>query len=400
VVFDGALFGTKGGIWDMTATDAAGRAMPGPGKVKLIYDGRVGELFVLWLKVLLLGIVTLGIYSRFWGKTRFRRYFWNHASLLGERFEYDGTGGELFRRFLLAIFVLPVLVAIAFGMGFLLKRAGLPAQLAEAIGTVLYLAVFFILFFVSQYGSRRYQLSRTVWSGIRGGVEGSALGYAFRAIGYTLLIPITLGIARPWRDVALWRYKTGHSGFGDLDFRFEGSGRALLGPWLLAYAASILGIAFAALMGATVFVLLHGSFPVNAADLAKIATDVFAIVGGALVFYATYLTITIIGYLHFVVRSLAYVAENTSLGRVRFAFPVRKRELFWFQVANFLLLIFTAGLALVFVAQRYVRFFCNHLEIEGAEELKALTQSPGQRRPRGGEGLAQIFDSLDVGGFI
>jgi uncharacterized membrane protein YjgN (DUF898 family) len=384
----------------MTATDAAGSATPGPGKAKLIYDGRVGELFVLWLKVLLLGVVTLGIYSRFWGKTRFRRYFWNHTSLLGERFEYDGTGGELFRRFLLAIFVLPVLVAIAYGVGFLLKGVGLPAQAAEAIGAVLYLAVFFFLFFVSQYGSRRYQLSRTVWSGIRGGVEGSALGYACRAIGYALLIPVTLGVATPWRDVALWRYKTGHSGFGDLDFRFEGTGRKLLAPFLIAYGASILGIAFAALVGVAVFVLLHGGMPLNAAEAAKIATDVPAIVGAALVFYATYLTITIIGYLHYVVRSLAYCAENTSLGRVRFAFPVRKRQLFWFQVANFLLLIFTAGLALVFVAQRYVRFFCNHLEIEGAEELKALTQSPGKRRQRGGEGLAQLFDSLDVGGFI
>ena len=385
----------------MTATDAAaGPAMPGAGNAKLIYDGRVGELFVLWLKVLLLGIVTLGIYSRFWGKTRFRRYFWNHTSLLGERFEYDGTGGELFRRFLLAIFVLPVLVAIAFGMGFLLKGLGLPAQLAEAIGAVLYLAVFFFLFFVSQYGSRRYQLSRTVWSGIRGGVEGSALGYASRAIGYALLIPITLGVGTPWRDVALWRYKTSHTGFGDLDFRFEGAGRKLLGPFLVAYAASILGILVAALVGAAVFVLLHGGIPINAAEAAKIATDVPAIVGGALVFYATYLTITIVGYLHYVVRSFAYFAENTSLGRVRFAFPLRKRELFWFQVANFLLLIFTGGLALVFVAQRYVRFFCNHLEIEGAQELKALTQSPGRRRPRGGEGLAQLFESLDVGGFI
>jgi uncharacterized membrane protein YjgN (DUF898 family) len=383
----------------MTAIDAAGPT-PGGGKAKLIYDGRVGELFLLWIKVLLLGIVTLGIYSRFWGKTRFRRYFWNHTSLLDERFEYDGTGGELFRRFLLAIFVLPVLVLMAYGAGFLLKDLGLPAQAAHAIGAVLYLAVFFFLFFVSQYGSRRYQLSRTVWSGIRGGVEGSALGYAFRAIGYALLIPITLGVATPWRDVALWRYKTGHSGFGDLDFRFEGTGRKLLGPFLIAYAASILGVIFAALVGASVFVLLHGGMPVNAADVAKSATDVPAIVGGVLVFYATYLTITIIGYLHYVVRSLAYFAENTSLGRVRFAFPVRKGELFWFQVANFLLLIFTAGLALVFVAQRYVRFFCDHLDIEGAAELAALTQSPGRRRQRGGEGLAQLFDSLDVGGFI
>src|SRR5690349_22697789 len=147
----------------MSASDTAGAAVPAAGRAKLTYDGRVGELFVLWIKVLLLGVITLGIYSRFWGKTRFRRYFWNHTSLLGERFEYDGTGGELFRRFLLAIFVLPVLIAIAFGLGFLLQGLGLPAQAAQAIGAAPYLGAFFFLFFVSQYGSRRYQLSRTVW---------------------------------------------------------------------------------------------------------------------------------------------------------------------------------------------------------------------------------------------
>src|SRR5581483_339505 len=243
LVFHRALSCTTGGIGEMSASDAAGAAIPAAGRAKLTYDGRLGELFLLWIKVLLLGIITLGIYSRFWGKTRFRRYFWNHASLLGERFEYDGTGGELFRRFLLAIFVLPLLIALAFGAGFLLQGVGLPREAAQPVGAVLYLAAFVFLFFISQYGSRRYQLSRTVWSGIRGGVEGSSIGYALRAIGYTLLIPITLGIARPWRDVALWRYKTGHSGFGDLDFRFQGTGRSLLAPWLVAYAASIIGIA-------------------------------------------------------------------------------------------------------------------------------------------------------------
>jgi uncharacterized membrane protein YjgN (DUF898 family) len=380
----------------MMVTDAAGPAPVGAATTKLAYDGRVGELLVLWIKVLLLGVVTLGIYSRFWGKARFRRYFWNHVSLLGERFEYDGTGGELFRRFLLALLILPVLLGIAYGLGFLLQRLGLPAQLAQAIGIALYLAVFFFLFFVSQYGSRRYQMSRTVWSGIRGGVEGSALGYAFRAIGNALLVPITLGLAVPWRDVTLWRYKTNHSGFGDLDFRFEGTGRGLLAPYLVAYGAALLGPAtIAAIIAAGWGLPLLGGMP---RSLEQLNTSVILVIGGAL--YLAYLAITLIGYLHYVVRSFAYMAENTSLGRVRFAFPVRKSELFWFQVVNYLLLIFTLGLALVFVAHRYVRFFCNHLAIEGGEELKALTQTPGRRRPRGGEGLAQLFDSLDLGGFI
>ena len=385
----------------MTTLDAAGGGGAGglgpagtPPETRLVYDGRVGELFVLWLKVLLLGIITLGIYSRFWGKTRFRRYFWNHVTLLGERFEYDGTGGELFRRFLLAIFILPVLLGLSFGVAYVLRLAGLPAVVARFIGLALYFAVIALIFALSQYGSRRYQMSRTVWSGIRGGVEGSSLGYALRAVGWALLVPVTLGLATPWRSVALWRYRTNHTGFGDIDFHFEGSGRKLLGAFLVAYAASILGIFVAALLAVGAAVLI-GGIPHSVHALK--GPVIFAAIA---VFYLTYLLSTIIGYLHYVVRSFAYLADNTSFGRVRFAFPVRKRQLFWFQFANLLLLFVTLGLALVFVAQRYVRFFCNHLRIHGGEELKALTQSPGRRRPRGGEGLAQLFDSLDVGGFI
>jgi uncharacterized membrane protein YjgN (DUF898 family) len=363
---------------------------------RLVYDGRVGELFVLWLKVLLLGIITLGIYSRFWGRTRIRKYFWSHVSLLGERFEYDGTGGELFRRFLMALVLFPVLLGLGFGIGFMLNRLGIKRELAQAIGLVVQLSLLFFIVFVSQYGSRRYQMSRTLWHGIRGGVEGSAVGYAFRAIGYTLLVPITLGLIVPWQYIGLWRYRTNHTGFGDIDFRFEGTGRKLLGPFLVAYAANILGLVIAAALGGGLFLLIagipHGRQPMPNA--------VPAIAAAMVLFYVTYLLITIAGYLHFFVRAFAYTAGNTHFGRVGFAFPVRKRELFWFQFCNMLLLALTAGFALPFVGQRYVRFFCDHLRIYGVNELNALSQAPGRRRPKGGEGLAQLFDTLDVGGFI
>src|SRR6266566_1294797 len=84
---------------------------PLPNGPAIVYDGRVGSLFWLWLKVTLLSILTLGFY-RFWGRTRIRKYLWSRVSLDGERFEYDGTGGELFRRFLVTLVVLaPLLFA-------------------------------------------------------------------------------------------------------------------------------------------------------------------------------------------------------------------------------------------------------------------------------------------------
>jgi uncharacterized membrane protein YjgN (DUF898 family) len=72
-----------------------------PTTIPLAYDGTTRELFRIWLEITLLTLATLGFY-RFWGRTRIRRYLWSRISLAGDRFEYDGTGGELFRRFLLA----------------------------------------------------------------------------------------------------------------------------------------------------------------------------------------------------------------------------------------------------------------------------------------------------------
>lgn len=84
----------------MQDIQGAGDAAGGNG---FVYDGRLGELYVLFIKNLLLTIITLGIY-RFWAKTRVRRYLWSHTSLFGDRFEYTGTGKELFLGFLIALF--------------------------------------------------------------------------------------------------------------------------------------------------------------------------------------------------------------------------------------------------------------------------------------------------------
>ena len=85
--------------------------LSGPSQ-RLVYDGRLGELYKIFIVNVLLGLVTLGIY-RFWGKTRMRRYLWSHLGYDGDRFEYTGTGGELFRGFLV---VAAVLFVVGLGM--------------------------------------------------------------------------------------------------------------------------------------------------------------------------------------------------------------------------------------------------------------------------------------------
>src|SRR5262249_39543418 len=128
----------------------------------LSYDGTTGELFRLWLKTTVLAILTLGFY-RFWGRTRIRRYLWSRLSLLDDRFEYDGTGMELFVRFLLVI----VVVLLPLGtIGLVLQFAGLPL-IWVAVGRYATLLVVFFLSLVGHYTGQRYRLSRSLWRGIR-----------------------------------------------------------------------------------------------------------------------------------------------------------------------------------------------------------------------------------------
>src|SRR5215813_13271495 len=137
---------------------------------RLIYDGQIGELYGIFFLNLLLGIITLGIY-RFWGRTRYRRYLWSHTAYAGDRFEYTGTGGELFRGFLIAMAIfVPLITGIA-----ILQTALLPARpgLFFAIAAPVYLLLI-VLLSASRYTAVRYRLTRTRWRGIRGGLAGSA----------------------------------------------------------------------------------------------------------------------------------------------------------------------------------------------------------------------------------
>ena len=81
------------------------------GILKFGHNGRISELLPIVLLNTLLNILTFTIY-RFWGKTRVRGYLWDSTLLLGDRLEYKGTGGELFRGFLFVLFAIFVPVAI------------------------------------------------------------------------------------------------------------------------------------------------------------------------------------------------------------------------------------------------------------------------------------------------
>src|SRR3546814_8259549 len=82
--------------------------------------GRIVELYKIFVVNFLLGLITLGIY-RFWGKTRMRLDLWWHLGYDGDRFEYTGTGGELFKGFLIVAVILILLTLVNTGAQFAIE---------------------------------------------------------------------------------------------------------------------------------------------------------------------------------------------------------------------------------------------------------------------------------------
>jgi uncharacterized membrane protein YjgN (DUF898 family) len=210
---------------------------PVPGLVS--FSGDRGEFRGLVTRGAGLELVTFGFY-RFWLATDIRRHLWSNTLIDGNAAEYTGRAKELLFGFLFAIAILLPIYLVYFLVGVEVERAKAFASLP--------LFLFFYLFGqFAIYRARRYRLTRTVWCGVRFWMSGSGLAYAGRAALWGLLALITLGVALPWREAALERYKMRHSYYGDLQGSFAGTGWEFFKRgwwlWLLAVVPLLLLIA-------------------------------------------------------------------------------------------------------------------------------------------------------------
>jgi uncharacterized membrane protein YjgN (DUF898 family) len=366
------------------------------GRRKLIsYQGSIGGLYRIYIPNLLLTIVTLGIW-RFWGVTRMRRYVWANTEMDGDRFEYDGTGLQLFLSFLLAGLVLVGMVVVAGVVAVLLGRynrvlAGLPVA-------VLYLAIM-ILGLSAPFSAQRYRLSHSLWRGIRGGMAGSAIQYGMRSLAYFLFAGVTLYQLLPWATLRLRERLINASYLGDL--QFTSHGRA----WRLyfVFLATFIGvIALAAVIALSVWTLDAAGLQAMSA-MARVPRGTppdpeLVVLSRHTIYYvlAGYAALAVGGAL----ISCAYTAAfwrhllgHTSLGGLDLGSDVRALDVLALAAGNLAILVCTLGLGAPVVVHRNLRFTARHLLVTGVLDSAAIRQS--DRVVSGmGEGM---FQQLDAG---
>ncbi|RXT57604.1 hypothetical protein B6S44_04135 [Bosea sp. Tri-44] len=183
----------------------------------------------------LLELVTFGFY-RFWLATDIRRHLWSHTSVGGDPAEYTGRAKELLIGFLIAMAILVPVYLVYF-------LIGLEAEMMQAFASIPLVAFFYLFTEFARYRARRYRLTRTLWRGLRFSMGGSGWSYSWRSGLWGLLVIVSLGLALPWRQAALERFKMRHTAYGSLQGRFDGTGGDLFkrawGLWLAALLAVV-----------------------------------------------------------------------------------------------------------------------------------------------------------------
>lgn len=301
------------------------------------FHGSAGTLFGIHLKNFLLTIITLGIYA-FWGKADVRKYVYGQLALAGDRFAFEGTGGEMLRGWLKAM----GLIILAVVAGILVTTF-----VNEILGTVVLYAGMTVGFFpLALVGSRRYRLNRTTWRGVRFGFTGEVGEFVGVYLPGLLLTVVTLGLYSPIYHANVRRYLVDKSRFGNTSFTFTGNGKDLFGRFLLAILL-------------TPFTLGLYWFWFNA-------------------------------YRH------RYYWAHTNFAGATFRSEVTGESLLALQLTNALLVFFTLGIAYPWAQVRSINYQCANLTLVGDAGFEAVLQQAGTATATG-EGLGEVLDVELVG---
>lgn len=185
------------------------------------YDGSVGHLYWLLIKMLLLNIVTFGFYT-FWGYSNIRSYITRSISIKDSRYCYHGTGLDLMVGF----------IKIMFGFGILIIFEGIILKAGvHFIGwssdwyiiSNLALGYVLLLSFLSYvlWRTSTYHMAHTSWRGVRYRLSGKAWDFMKLVMKSIFLNIITLGVIAHKTMPALYAYIFNNLHFGNQTYRLK-----------------------------------------------------------------------------------------------------------------------------------------------------------------------------------
>jgi uncharacterized membrane protein YjgN (DUF898 family) len=329
-----------------------------------------------------LRILTLGVYH-FWGKTEVRQRIWSAVRIDGEPVEYRGTGGELFRGFIIvfALVLLPLGV-----LTFAAPLIWAPNSPMQGLVNFVAWLLIFTLWGLGIHRARRYRLSRTRWRGIRAGLSGRSGSFAWTYLWTTLLVPLTLGWILPWRAARLQRALFNDTHFGDKAFTFTGRAGPLYARFWLVWLSAIL-LFFVASVPIGMLIAAAGG-GLGQVSIAKMTWAQIAQLAGVVLVALLVFAIIRAWYSS---RMLNYFAAETRYQGAGFRLGATVPSLIWLVATNYLMRVLSLGVLSPIAEARTMRYIVERLSLEGSVDLQAIGQNPDALLTRG-EGLAEAFN--------
>ncbi len=352
----------------------------------LRFHGDGSEYFRIWVVNLFFTLITFGIYSA-WAKVRKLRWFAQHTSLAGDRFDYHGEPWRILVGRLIALALLAVWT-FAF-------------DLSAVVGLVV-LAVFCIVGPLLFASAQRFRLVNTSWRGLRFGFDVpqrevylvcvpllllwtagtvvDALGVSGAWLG---VAGIATMIGLPWAHARLKQLQHHHANFGEQQFSFTPAGSAFYGLYFKAFMLMVVG----SLVAMPLMVMFGSSSSRNS------PTSIYAM----LVVAVAGLFMWLAAWPYFAARMQQIVWSHTKLGHgIRFAGLMKGGRLWRLVFGQTLLTVLTLGLYWPFAAVAIARYRVESITVEAMDPIGEVAGQLNEERRAAGDAALDFF-GLDLG---
>jgi uncharacterized membrane protein YjgN (DUF898 family) len=311
-----------------------------PKEHQLTFHGEGSQYFGVWIVNIILTAVTFGLYYP-WARAAKLQYFFQETELDNSRFQFHGTGKEMFLGFIKAIGIIIVVYATFLGLfmqGGIFILLGLLVFLTALIGIIP-----FVL-----HGSAKYRASRTSWRSVHMGYRGDLNELIKICIISGFLSIITLGLYSSWMKCNIRKYMMSNMRFGNVKFDFKGEGFELFKIHIVGFFLSMFTF------GIYLFWYMKDLYNFN----------------------------------------ISNIVANQDGRLLKFQGNATGRGFFSLMIGNFFMTIFTLGLAAPWVAVRTMKFVLENAKIEGDFRPSEIRQTEAEYKDALGD---DITDMMDIG---
>lgn len=313
----------------------------------LVFSGKGGEFFGIWIVNILLSICTLGVYSA-WAKVRTTNYFYGNTKLGGSPFVYTANPISILKGRLIAFLLL---------LSYSLLSQYSPEL---SIGLIILIALLSPVVIVR---ALKFRFQNTEFRGLSFNFKGKVSEAYKIFLGGYILAMISLGILFPWWEKRRKEFYVGNIRFGISEFSCN--------PQLRFFYET-------AAMIIVVFIFLIVSF------------IFFGATFGPVLVFLIYPIVGILGAYWFS-KITNHIFENTQLDGVRFKSELDTFELLRLWIVNILLLVFTFGLATPWVMVRNARYRISKTKVI-AENIDSFIADQSEKISGVGEEIGEAFD--------